>query len=177
MTHRSAFRPGALLGLDRGDPLRQAVFWRDGQLASAGIQAMAELGSKSRSAMRSPRPLAPVRISTCFLVKGSDRLRVRCRSTFRSGFPSLVTLVTMIAPSPDWFVGVADFPLLRNDRWVDSLTVELRGWDAGTDDGATYVAMNAPAIPHVPISALEDCPFRVGGEVPPLGTYTFVRRR
>jgi len=89
----------------------------------------------------------------------------------------LVTLVSMIAPSPDWFVGVADLPLLRNDRWVDSLTVELHGWDAGTDDGTTYAAMNAPAMPHVPISPLVSGPFEVNGQVPTLGTYTFVRRR
>jgi hypothetical protein len=82
----------------------------------------------------------------------------------------------MIAPSPDWFVGVADLPLIQGGRWVDSLTVELRGWDAGTDDGTTYIAMNAPSSPHVPIDRLETGPFLVGGQVPPLGTFTFVRR-
>jgi len=89
----------------------------------------------------------------------------------------LVTLVSMIAPSPDWFVGVADLPLLQSGHWIDSLTVELRGWDAGTDNGTTYAAVDAPTLPHVPITPLEDGPFRVNGQVPALGTFTFVRRQ
>lgn len=164
-----------LIGATHSD---QVAFWRDGQLASPGIQAMAEVGSKTplrdeiAAAVGSGtaqyelsgggiRP-SPGQVSLDFVISDTH---------------PLVTLVSMIAPSPDWFVGVADLPLLRNDRWVHSLTVELRGWDAGTDQGTTYAAMNAPAMPHVPISPLKAGLFEVGGKVPPLGSYTFVRRR
>jgi len=177
-THPADFPTSAhfssLIGATHSD---RVVFWRAGQLASAGIQAMAELGSTT--------PLSDEVAAA--IDTGAARLLLSGGAIARSpGQVSLdleiwvthplVTLVTMIAPSPDWYVGVADLPLLQNDRWVDSLTVELRGWDAGTDDGSTYIAMNAPSVPHVPISPLVDGPFEVGGSVPPLGTFTFVRR-
>lgn len=165
----------ALIGATHSD---RVVFWREGQLASPGIQAMAELGSKT-----------PLSDEIAAAVAAGDAQHELSGAGLRptpgvvsldfqiSDAHPLVTLVTMIAPSPDWFVGVADLPLLVSDRWADSLTVGLRGWDAGTDDGTTYTAMNAPTTPHVAITRLEDGPFEVGGVVPALGSFTFVRRR
>jgi hypothetical protein len=178
-THPVDFPPGAhfsgLIGATHND---QIVFWREGLPASPGIQAMAELGSKSpltdeiAAAMGAGTAQYELSGNGIRPSPGQVSLDFQISATH-----PLVTLVSMIAPSPDWFVGVADLPLLRNDRWVDSLTVELRGWDAGTDNGTTYAAMDAPALPHVSISPLEDGPFRVNGQVSLLGTYTFVRRR
>ena len=177
-THPVVFPTAAhfsgLIGATHSD---QVVFWREGQLASPGIQAMAELGSKSPL---SDQIAAAVSAGTAQYELSGGGIRpspgqVSLDLQISDTHP-LVTLVSMIAPSPDWFVGVAGLPLLRNDRWVDSLTVELHGWDAGTDNGTTYAAMDAPAMPHVRISPLEDGPFKVNGQVPSLGTYTFVRR-
>jgi serine/threonine protein kinase len=39
-----------------------------------------------------------------------------------------VTLVSMVAPSPDWFVGVGGLPLLQDGQWVDELVVPLPAW-------------------------------------------------
>ena len=163
-----------LIGATHSD---RVVFWRPGQLASQGIQAMAELGSKSpldveiASAIGARTAQHVISGGGIGSSPGQVSLDFEISKTY-----SLVTLVSMIAPSPDWFVGVADLPLFRDGRWVESLTVELRGWDAGTDDGTTYAAPNAPASPHVSIFPLEDGPFRVNGQVPALGTFTFVRR-
>jgi hypothetical protein len=164
-----------LIGATHSD---QVVFWREGQLASPGVQAMAELGSKSPL---SDEIAAAISAGTAQYELSGGGIRpspgqVSLDLQISDTHP-LVTLVSMIAPSPDWFVGVADLPLLRSNRWVDSLTVDLRGWDAGTDNGTTYVATDAPSMPHVWISRLEDGPFKVNSEVPSLGTYTFVRRR
>ena len=178
-THPVDFPIGAhfsgLIGATHSD---RVVFWRDGQLASPGIQAMAELGSKTPL---SDEIAAAIGAGTARYELSGEGIRpspgqVSLDFEISDAHP-LVSLVTMIAPSPDWFVGVADLPLLRGDHWVDSLTVALYGWDAGTDDGMTYTAMNAPAMPHASIVALVDGLFRVNGQVPSLGTYTFVRRR
>jgi hypothetical protein len=46
----------------------------------------------------------------------------------------------MIDPSPDWIVGVSSLELcLRNCSWVESKILNLYPWDAGTDDGITYI--------------------------------------
>lgn len=164
-----------LIGATHSD---QVVFWRGGQLASPGIQAMAELGSKDPL---TDEIAAAISAGTAQYELSGGGIRPspgQVSLDFQiSDTHPLVTLVLMIAPSPDWFVGVAELPLLRSHRWVDSITVELRGWDAGTDNGTTYVTTDVPAMPHLRITPLEDGPFKVNDEVPSLGTYTFVRRR
>ncbi len=177
-THPQDFPASAhfsgLIGATHDD---RVTFWQPGAPASPGIQAMAELGSKS--------PLDAEVAAAIAAGTARDTLSggpiVPSPGTVTLDFDVAlthprVTLVSMIAPSPDWFVGVSGLPLLAGDRWVDSLVVELRGWDAGTDDGTTFLAPNAPSTPHVSIAPLVDGPFRVAGEVPILGTFTFVRR-
>ena len=154
------------------------VFWRNNELATAGIQDMAERGRKS--------PLSE-EVDTA-ITEGSARFKlsgdgidvspgsVSLDFTVSVDHP-LVSLVSMIAPSPDWFVGVADLQLRDGDDWVDSLTVDLYAWDAGTDDGVTYTSANAPSTPHVPIYPLADGIFMVGDSVPTLGTFTFFKQQ
>lgn len=51
----------------------------------------------------------------------------------------LVSLVSMISPSPDWFVGISSLELCETScTWVESKVVDLYPWDAGTDKGITY---------------------------------------
>jgi hypothetical protein len=88
----------------------------------------------------------------------------------------LVTLVTMVAPSPDWFVGVHDLNLIQNGDWVSSLTVDLDPYDAGTDSGTTYQSPDRETNPRQTIQRITGAPFAVNGTVAKLGTYTFQRR-
>ena len=85
-----------------------------------------------------------------------------------------VTLITMIAPSPDWFVGVAGLSLLDADgNWVQSLTVNLYPWDAGTEDGTGFAMVNAATSPQGTITSI-----RGTGEfsTDPIATLTFARQ-
>ena len=52
----------------------------------------------------------------------------------------LVSVVSMIAPSPDWFIGVDSVPLCNGTDWVKSVTYNLYPWDADTDGGTTYTS-------------------------------------
>lgn len=90
-------------------------------------------------------------------------------------FP-LVTLVSMIAPSPDWFVGVSGLRLFDNGRWIDETTIELVPWDAGTDSGVTFTSPDLVTAPHVGISRILSAPLSPSGRVTPLGTFTFSRQ-
>ena len=82
-----------------------------------------------------------------------------------------VSLVSMIAPSPDWFVGVDGLVLFQNDRWVDQIVVSLDAYDSGTDDGIQYTSGNANSNPAQPISLISGYPF--AGV--PIGTFTFTK--
>jgi len=78
----------------------------------------------------------------------------------------------MVAPSPDWFVGVAGLDLLEAGDWAAERVIDLYPWDAGTDSGATYTSSDQPTVPPTAISAITGAPFTPGV---PLGTLTFTR--
>ena len=97
---------------------------------------------------------------------------------------SLVSLVTMIAPSPDWFTGIIKMDLCDSSTgmWRDSWNVTmLHPWDAGTDDGTTFTAVNAVTNPPNYITIINknsNTPFKnvPGQSIPTLGTLMFQRR-
>ncbi|MDH3252456.1 MAG: spondin domain-containing protein [Ignavibacteria bacterium] len=172
-THPTGFPAGVahFSGLIGGTHNGSVSFWNPGQLASSGIQNMAETGSKS--------PL-DTEIGSA-ITGGTAQNTLSGNGTSSPGSASLdfdintshplVTLVAMIAPSPDWFVGVYGLNLFSNGNWIDT-TVQLTPWDAGTDDGVTFTSGDSPSMPHVNISAITMAPFN---GTPPLGTFTFTR--
>ncbi len=87
----------------------------------------------------------------------------------------LVTLVSMIAPSPDWFVGVAGLPLFEHEQWIGERRVELDPWDAGTDSGATFSSPDAVTTPFAPITRIVTAPLSPAGVVTPLGAFVLTR--
>lgn len=94
-------------------------------------------------------------------------------------FPTLdfsrLTLVTTIAPSPDWFLGVSGLELLTpgpEGDWAEELVVELHAYDAGTDSGVIYTSADGDTVPAENISLITTSPFE--GSVP-LGTFTITR--
>jgi hypothetical protein len=174
-THPDDFPPNphfsGLIGATHNEDIN---FWREGELASEGIKNMAETGSKNpltqEIAMQildqnAFRIISGSGISTS---PGSISLEFKICEKY-----PLVTLVTMIAPSPDWFVGVDSLSLFENGSFVDEKTVTLYAYDAGTDSGYSYESHDNPTIPPEPIFLIEGYPFFYGDEIVPLGTFTF----
>jgi hypothetical protein len=87
----------------------------------------------------------------------------------------LVSVVTMIAPSPDWFVGVSGLSLLEDGDWVEQTVVELFSYDAGTDSGMSYTSPNDSTESPEVVRRIETEPLLVGGSIPAMGTFTFSR--
>jgi hypothetical protein len=78
--------------------------------------------------------------------------------TISEDYP-LVSLATMIAPSPDWFIGVNSENLRSgnnsiNNGWKNSYTIDVFPYDAGTEDGNDYSGSNSESNPIVAISSL-----------------------
>ena len=149
-------------------------FWETGGIASDGIKQMAELGSKGplrgevNQAISASNADAVLEGSV-MNSPGSQTITFEIRPSW-----NLVTVTSMVAPSPDWFVGVSGLDLLGSDgNWIDSLEVDLFVYDAGTDSGPTYTSPNQPTVPREPISRIADSPFLVDGSVKPVGTFRF----
>ncbi len=174
-THPAAFPPNPhFSGLIGGTHNGAFVMWEPGGLATTGIRNMAELGAKP--ALMAEVEAAIQAGSARNVLSGGGISRspgtVSLTFTAHEDHP-LVSLVSMIAPSPDWFVGVRGLPLRENGRWVESVTVELLPYDAGTDSGTTYTSPNAVTTPQETIRRLTEIPFVSNT---PLGTFSFVRQ-
>jgi len=101
----------------------QVTFWQEGQLATEGIESMAETGSKSDL-------LAEVDAA---ITAGSADQRLSGGS---------------IGLSP----GDVSMGVDANGDWIDSIVVDLYPYDSGTDDGAEYTSSNAESVPREPIA-------------------------
>ena len=154
----------------------RARFWAAGQPASAGIQAMAERGRTSPLDAEVQAAIAAGTAYSLILGEAIDRSPGTATAEFEIGRDHpLVSLVTMVAPSPDWFVGVDSLSLVESGDWAAVKTVTLYPWDAGTDSGLSYDSPDVDTQPRQPIHLLEGDPVAVGGRVAPFGSFSFRR--
>jgi hypothetical protein len=152
-------------------------FWQAGSPASNGIESMAERGAKTPLDQEINQVITDGRAENLLSGEGISRSPGSVSLDFTASVDhSFVTLVSMIAPSPDWFVGVSALGLLQDGDWANEIVVELHPYDAGTDSGTSYASRDRDTVPPVPISRIEGPPLQVGGDVPPLGTFTFRRQ-
>jgi len=153
----------------------QANFWGDGQIASSGIESMAETGSKTELTEEINQQInigdADKIISVGGIARSPDQIEITSFPV--SGDFPYITLVSMLAPSPDWFVGVAGLSLIENGLWIENKTIDLFVYDAGTDDGATYTSPDADSNPKQPISQFTTKPFLIENEVKWVAQFIF----
>ncbi len=86
-----------------------------------------------------------------------------------------LSLVSMLAPSPDWFVGLHGVELMHGGDWVESLTVPAHGYDAGTDSGGSYLSPDADVTPHLPIARVTTLSGPFASASTQVGTFTIQR--
>lgn len=150
------------------------TFWQTGSTATNGIRRMAELGWNGPLNDEVDVEIAADNAYQWFQFPsslGSAAGTLETEITVHSDYPHL-TLVSMIAPSPDWFIGVNGLDLQDGDgNWKSSISADLYPYDAGTDAGATFEAANSEDLGN-PITSLQGVtPFSSA----PLGTLTLTR--
>lgn len=151
-------------------------FWSAGTVASAGIEQMAETGATGGLQVEVNGAINAGTAQQVITGGGIGNSPGTAAADFAADQNfSRVTLVSMIAPSPDWFVGVSGLDLFVGGTWAEFVAVTLYGYDAGTDSGTTYTAANADTQPPDVISALDGPLFRVDGALVPFGRFEFTR--
>ncbi|MEO6236070.1 MAG: spondin domain-containing protein [Vicinamibacterales bacterium] len=147
------------------------TFWRDGGLATEGIRGMAELGATATLGDEMRAAIAAGTANQLFIGDGfSSPKAITMEVTVSRDFP-LLTLVTMVAPSPDWFAGVSGLRLFENGVWVEDRVVPAGVWDAGTDSADSFVSPDRETIPRQLIKRIVTPPL---GSLP-LGTFRIAR--
>ncbi|TMN93509.1 elongation factor Ts [Pseudoalteromonas phenolica] len=141
-----------LVGLTHN--LEGGIFKRD-EVASPGIVLMAETGGKSTL----KNEISDIQnaghsnylIDESGISNGSQSVTFTFEAS--QDFP-LLSVVSMIAPSPDWFVAINSLSLFNDNTWVESQTIELKVYDAGSDSGLRFSSGNLATDPAEPITLL-----------------------
>ncbi|MDA0659851.1 MAG: spondin domain-containing protein [Planctomycetota bacterium] len=151
----------------------EVEFWRPGRIASPGIESMAETGNTGLLSNEIQQAITAGTAKRSLQGSGLDSTPSSTSLQFEIEPSSLVTLVTMIAPSPDWFVGVHGLNLRPEGYWTRQVQVPLFPYDAGTDSGALFNSADANTQPRQPISRLDQTAgAQLNGSLP-FGTFTF----
>ena len=136
----------------------QVVFLEHGQIATEGVERIAELGSNgvffSEVDAAILQGSANQKINGPNLGTALGQMNIN-DIMVHEDFPYL-TLLSMIAPSPDWMIAVNSLSLLDNNGdWIQEIQLDLYPYDAGTDSGPDYVSPNSDMQPPGVISSLQ----------------------
>ncbi len=156
----------------------QVIFWQPGQIASNGLEVVAESGAKTQfldeinSVVNDGRALTPIDEGGIAESPGQRSIEFEVTADY-----PLVTVVSMLAPSPDWIVGVHGLSLMQDGGFIDSATIDLELYDAGTDSGVSYGSADADTQPRGTITLVTtdpaDTDFIEG--LPSVGRFVFTR--
>ena len=132
---------------------KDLTVWANGELASPGIKQMAETGASDilrdelREAINLQTALSTIEGGGIALSPG----RVSVDFEVTNEHPQ-ISVTSMIAPSPDWFIGIHNYSLHRNGSFIDQRTVNLFAYDAGTDSGTRYTSADQATQTPEPIA-------------------------
>ncbi|XP_046594734.1 spondin-1 [Neodiprion lecontei] len=125
-------------------------FWGREHTATDGFRQLAEWGSVSGVEAELRTKTKHLRT----LVKASGlwypRVNTNTTTSFRVDRKHhMLSAASMLGPSPDWVVGVSKLNLCQEDcTWIKSMIIDLYPWDAGTDNGISYMSPNSETKPR-----------------------------
>ena len=167
----SAAHYSPIIGASHSDAM---TIWAAGDMSSEGVENVAETGNRTvLEAMIDSSPnvhnkiVHPAGFATPDVTVGPLTFEVN------EEYP-LVSFLTMIAPSPDWFVGVSRLDLRDGGDFVDSLTVDLFAYDAGTENGTLFSTDNPATDPQGTITSVDQAALFGGSSPVARATFTLV---
>jgi len=155
-----------------------AILFEEDGLASQGIEEMAESGSNGTLEGEVGDMISAGMARTYF--SGGGLSTGMSERTFEievsSEFP-LVSVVSMIAPSPDWYVAAENVELFTSGEFVETIMVEALSYDSGTDSGASFTSPNEDTDPAETITRIISAPLGNGTTVdPPMAFFAFTKQ-
>lgn len=152
------------------------VMFADGNTASSGVRSVAERGRSRILRAELQEATERKRVREVFQADGIAQVPGRISATFTvSETHARVSFITMIAPSPDWFTGLAGVKLRDDAGWRDKAVYVLWAWDAGTDRGQSYTSDNDANQPAESIRLVASPHFLDNAGLRQVGTATFTR--
>ena len=137
----------------------QDAFFAVGDLSTTGIKNVAEFGSNSQ--FNSEVNTAITNGEADQYINAGDLQDITgdivvSNLNVDADF-SRISLISMIAPSPDWVIALNGYDLQdESDNWKDDIEIDAFAYDAGTDSGTSYEASNIVTSPFVAMSSLKN---------------------
>ena len=129
------------------------TIWASGGMAGAGVENVAELGSVAALVIEIGQNTNADAVVRAGSSNNAPTQTVSGTFTMTASHP-LVSVLSMVAPSPDWFVGVSNLRLYDNG-WRNRV-VDLYPYDAGTEAGSGWSLSNAATIPQGVIASIRN---------------------
>lgn len=157
----------------------KAKLFELGELASPGIKSMAETGSVTVLNTEIDALISGGNVASRINGTGISNGTGGGTATVQiSGSHSMVSIVSMIAPSPDWFISIHDLSLIRNGEYISDTIINMGSYDSGTDSGTSFTSNNEATTPADTISLITDSPLGNGITVTPaVASIRFVLRK
>lgn len=158
--------------------LSNAQLFTIGLNASEGIKEMAETGATNEleneiNLWLNSSVAVDKAIGNTFNSPGnSNKVQIGVREGYHT-----ITAVSMVAPSPDWFVATQTTLYDATDGlWYDEVISHVNTYDAGTDSGPTFTSADATTTPQEPVTLINNGPLTEGQDtVVNMGYFKFVR--
>ena len=125
-------------------------FFRTADLASPGVRLMAETGEISILSSEIDLHISQGTIYDKFFAErsASNEENVYLPDIKAYNDFHFLSLVSMIAPSPDWFIAARNINLKNEDgTWKNQVIIDMHGYDSGTDSGKEFTSPNHPTSP------------------------------
>jgi len=134
-------------------------FFAFNELASQGVQNIAELGVADVFSEEVDQAIqagmAQQYLELGALANSSLGTLETTSIEVSADYP-LISVLSMIAPSPDWMIAIHDIALLDgNGDFIEEIVIPLFPYDAGTDSGIEYASPNEVTDPPTGITRLQ----------------------
>jgi len=120
----------------------QDFLWKTNEPSTNGIKNVAESGSTTSYKSELEAKKVEGNVGNIFQGKGTVSPGTTSFIFEVNKSHPYISAISMIAPSPDWFVGIRDVNLHANNEWLEKQTFDLKLYDAGSDTGTTFSADN-----------------------------------
>lgn len=173
-THPNGYPQGSgphfsLLGVINHDD--QVSFWQPGTLASPAIKQMAETGDLIKLQADAQASLNAGHVNYHFVGPPTAAPSTLAPMLINvSDQHPLLSVVSMLGPTPDWFIGVDDLDLRESGIWRNKVVVDLFVYDGGTRSAEAFALGGPLSHPQEPVHLLDNT--LMPGSVS-VGSFTF----
>jgi hypothetical protein len=128
--------------------------WKTGIIATDGLKDVAEIGNSLKINKEIDSIIGMGRASLRFdIPPPAINSTVQKDLMFTPAF-SQISFVSMIAPSPDWFIGIHNLSLISGNKWIADTTVNIYVYDSGTEEGDVFGYNNPATLPRQNVGVL-----------------------